>query len=203
MIFFILFIFSFTLLSLYRFAGLMSRPICKIPFVLFAGEAGRADFWAKPKEIIVGRAFLPAAAFQAAITASPIRRKAAARWAPAPSSFELLSKCNRSATTGRGGLFVFGAPAYHAPYSGRVGLAGTGTRKRTRHTRMNFEVHPAPAFLPLSGGSTSPTHRNPLLLFRLAGSFLLRLDTRAFRASLFQEPPRSASAPLPWVPVYR
>jgi hypothetical protein len=33
--------------------------------------------------------------------------------------------------------------------------------------------------------------RKPMLLFRLAGLFLLRFAERQFWASLFQEPPRS------------
>ena len=38
--------------------------------------------------------------------------------------------------------------------------------------------------------STSRAQRNPMLLFLLAGSFLLRFDTRRFVGLLFHEPPR-------------
>jgi hypothetical protein len=49
-----------------------------------------------------------------------------------------------------------------------------------------------------SGGPTSQAQRNPLLLLRLPGWFLLRLDARVFLALLFQEPPRSTPlAPFP------
>src|SRR3990172_722212 len=38
-------------------------------------------------------------------------------------------------------------------------------------------------------------HVRPMLLFRLSGSFLLRLAERQFLALLFQLPPRSTGAP--------
>ena len=41
----------------------------------------------------------------------------------------------------------------------------------------------------LAGKRARPT-RKPLLLFRLSGSFLLRLAARMFLGLLFQEPPR-------------
>ena len=40
-------------------------------------------------------------------------------------------------------------------------------------------------------GFPSPAHRNPILLFRSDGSFLLRFETRTFSGLLFQEPPRN------------
>ncbi len=41
-----------------------------------------------------------------------------------------------------------------------------------------------------TGRSAYPAHRNPVLLFRFTGSFLLRFETRTFCGLLFQEPPR-------------
>jgi len=38
-----------------------------------------------------------------------------------------------------------------------------------------------------------------MLLLWFSGSFLLRFDTRAFLALLFQEPPRSVAASFPLV----
>ena len=42
--------------------------------------------------------------------------------------------------------------------------------------------------------SAYPPHRNPILLFRFADSFLLRFETRTFSGLLFQDPPRSITA---------
>jgi hypothetical protein len=70
--------------------------------------------------------------------------------------------------------------------------AGTKTRKRTPHTRRN-PSQTALALLSSLRESASPTHRTPILLLRLIGSFLLRFDTRTFCGLLFQEPPRSDS----------
>lgn len=78
----------------------------------------------------------------------------------------------------RGGL-VFDA----ASYAG-VGIA---TRKWKRAPVASLKA-PAPAGFP------SPTHRNPILLFRFAGSFLLRFEARTFLVLLFQEPPRTTAA---------
>src|ERR1035441_3008477 len=86
--------------------------------------------------------------------------------------------------------FVFGAPPGGGspgpkPGSGRGAPGGTGIP-------AGSGLLPAGQALPVS-----PTHRSPLLLLRLPGSFLLRFDTRAFLALLFNEPPRSASALFP------
>jgi hypothetical protein len=43
-------------------------------------------------------------------------------------------------------------------------------------------------------GETKQATRNPLLLLRLPGSFLLRLAARQFLPLLFQEPPRKTRA---------
>ena len=51
----------------------------------------------------------------------------------------------------------------------------------------------APAF---QDCSTSPPQRKPLLLFLLAGLFLLRFDTRTFLGLLFQDPPRRTNPVL-------
>jgi hypothetical protein len=42
--------------------------------------------------------------------------------------------------------------------------------------------------------SAYPAQRNPMLLFRFVGSFLLRFETRTFCGLLFQEPPRISAA---------
>ena len=59
---------------------------------------------------------------------------------------------------------------------------------------------PAPARDPqklLGSRSAYPAQRNPILLFRFVGSFLLRFEARVFRGLLFHEPPRSfGPAPL-------
>jgi hypothetical protein len=46
--------------------------------------------------------------------------------------------------------------------------------------------------------SVDATTRNPTLLFRLSGSFLLRFAQRALSALLFQEPPRNTRARSSW-----
>ena len=48
-----------------------------------------------------------------------------------------------------------------------------------------------PGLKQLSPRSAYPPHRNPMLLFRFVGSFLLRFETRTFRGLLFHEPPRT------------
>jgi len=84
---------------------------------------------------------------------------------------------------------MFGAPLAR--------LAGTKARKRAG-TPGGTVIPSGSRLLPVwQALPASPAHRSPILSLRLPGSFLLRFDTRAFLGSLFQEPPRSASALFP------
>src|ERR1022692_1742597 len=88
-----------------------------------------------------------------------------------------------------GSRLMFGAPLAR--------LAGTKARKRAG-TPGGTVIPSGSRLLPVwQALPASPAHRSPILLLRLPGSSLLRFDTRAFLGSLFQEPPRSASALFP------
>ena len=52
--------------------------------------------------------------------------------------------------------------------------------------------HPdEPSLSSVLAGERTRATRNPMLLFRLSGSFLLRFAARMFLGLLFQDPPRS------------
>lgn len=76
-------------------------------------------------------------------------------------------------------------------------FAGTKARKRAWRSRRDRNPKRLSHVPVCQALPASPTHRSPMLLFRLSGSFLLRFDARTFVGLLFHEPPRSVSALFP------
>jgi hypothetical protein len=94
---------------------------------------------------------------------------------------------------------VFGPPPLpedRAAADSRDGRTGRGPHRRTRREASRERPPAAPvrqtgkAYSPRDEKGRERARRKPRLLLRLPGAFLLRLDARELRASLFQLPPR-------------